>query len=64
MYNVAVVRQLCAEISAEKDSARLATLVALLHAVVREDQEEVRMRLAYLAKKYADVVFEQAEAAD
>jgi hypothetical protein len=63
VYNVAVVRQLCAEISAERDSDRVEKLIDLLHAVVREDLEEIRMRMAFLAKKYADVV-EPSQAAD
>jgi len=63
VYNVAVVRQLCADIIAEKDSVKVEELITLLQAVVREDQEEIRMRMAFLAKKYADIL-EQSQAAD
>ncbi|MCU1301301.1 MAG: hypothetical protein JWQ87_1585 [Candidatus Sulfotelmatobacter sp.] len=63
MYNVAVVRQLCADIIAEKDSVKVEQLITLLQAVVREDQEEIRMRMAFLAKKYSDIL-EQSPAAD
>lgn len=63
MYNVAIVRQLCADIAAEKDPARVNELADLLHAVIKEDHEEIRVRMAFLAKKYADVI-QQAKAAD
>ena len=63
MYNIAVVRQLCSEVGREKDPARVEQLIELLRAVVKEDREEIRMRMAYLKKKYADVI-EDAQAAD
>ena len=63
MYNLALVRQLCADISAEQDPARVTELADLLHAVVKEDQEEIRVRMAFLARKYVDVI-QQAKAAD
>ena len=63
MYNIALVRQLCADIAAEKDAVRLSELADLLNAVVKEDQEEIRMRIAFLKKKYAKVIGE-ATAAD
>ena len=58
VYNVNIVRQLCAEIAREKDSQRVQELLSLLHAVIREDQEEIRIRMAFLAKKYPSVVAE------
>ena len=63
MYNVALVRQLCADIVAERDPARVSELADLLQAVIKEDQEEIRIRLAFLAKKYARVI-EPSKAAD
>lgn len=63
MYNVALVRQLCSDITAEKDPARVSELADLLQAVVKEDHEEIRVRMAFLLKKYADVI-EQTNAAD
>jgi hypothetical protein len=33
-------------------------LLSLLHAIIREDQEEIRIRMAFLAKKYPIVVAE------
>jgi hypothetical protein len=38
-------------------------LIALLQAVIKDDQEEMRMRLAFLTSKYAAVVSD-AKAAD
>ena len=58
VYNVNIVCQLCAEIAREKDSQRVQELLSLLHAVIREDQEEIRIRMAFLAKKYPSVVAE------
>jgi hypothetical protein len=63
VYNLALVRQLCADIAAEQDPARVTELADLLHAVVKEDQEEIRVRMAFLARKYVDVI-QQAKAAD
>jgi hypothetical protein len=37
-------------------------LIALLQAVIKDDQEETRMRLAFLTSKYA--VISDAKAAD
>ena len=52
MYNTDLVRQICADIAAEKDSERVQELLSLLHAVLKDDQEEIRIRIAFLAKKY------------
>ena len=56
MYNVDLVRQLCRDIANEKDPEKEQDLVSVLRAVIREDQEEIRVRMAFLAKKYADVI--------
>ena len=58
VYNFNIVRQLCAEIAREKDSQKIQELHSLLHAIIREDQEEIRIRMAFLAKKYPIVVAE------
>ena len=63
MYNAALVRQLCADIAVERDPTRLDDLIDILRAVVKEDQEEIRIRLSFLAKKYADVL-DESKAAD
>jgi hypothetical protein len=63
VYNAELVRQLCAEILTEKNRQRAEELIALLQAVIKEDQEEIRVRMAFLAKKYSDVLSE-SKAAD
>lgn len=63
MYDIALIRRLCAEIRGEQNSERAHDLIALLRAVIKDDQEEMRMRLAFLASKYAAAVSD-AKAAD
>ena len=63
MYNVDLLRKLCRDIANEKDSEKEQDLVSVLRAVIREDQEEIRVRMAFLAKKYADVISD-SKAAD
>jgi hypothetical protein len=50
VYNAELVRQLAQEISWEKDPRKSAELLALMQAVIREDVEEIRVRMAFLAK--------------
>lgn len=52
MYDLNVVRQICRDINAETDPLKIRDLVALLRAVLREDRDEVRLRLAFLARRY------------
>jgi hypothetical protein len=63
VYNVDVVRQLCLEISDATDPDKIQELTSLLQAVIREDQEEIRVRMAFLAKKYGKP-FAESKAAD
>ena len=63
MYNVDLLRQLCRDIANEKDSEKEQDLVSVLRAVIREDQEEIRVRMAFLAKKYANAISD-SKAAD
>jgi hypothetical protein len=56
VYDTDLVRGLCREISDEKDPVKAEELLSLLQAVIREDQEEIRARMAFLAKKYASVI--------
>jgi hypothetical protein len=53
MYNSDLVRKLCGDIVNEKDPGRGQDLISLLQAVIKEDQEEIRIRMAFLAKKCA-----------
>ena len=52
MYDIEFVRTLCREIAAEKDEQKANELASLLQAVINENQEEIRVRMAFLAKKY------------
>ena len=52
VYDTDLVWQLCREITGEKDPERVEELLSLLRAVVKEDQEEIRVRMKFLAKKY------------
>jgi len=64
VYNVELVRQICRDINNAKDNPeKQEELLSLLQAVIREDQEEIRVRLAFLTKKYASVISE-SKAAD
>jgi hypothetical protein len=56
MYNPDLVRKLCADILNEKDPGRVQDLISLLQAVIKQDQEEIRIRMAFLAKKYANAL--------
>jgi hypothetical protein len=50
VYNLNLLRQLCSDLSQERDPEKFAELASLLHAVIKEDQEEVRLRISLLAK--------------
>jgi hypothetical protein len=63
VYNVDLLRQLCRDITNERDSEKEQDLVSVLRAVIREDQEEIRVRMAFLAKKYANAISD-SKAAD
>jgi len=63
MYNSDLVRKLCGDIVNEKDPGKVQDLISLLQAVIKEDQEEIRIRMAFLAKKYANALSD-SQAAD
>ena len=63
MNNSDFVRKLCGDISKETDPAKVQDLISLLQAVIKEDHEEIRIRMAFLAKKYANVLSD-TQAAD
>jgi len=52
VFNPAIIRRVCQQLATETDPQRVRDLLSLLQAVVRDDQEEVRLRLHYLAKRY------------
>ena len=61
VYNLALVRQLCQDIADEKELQRLSDLADLLQAVIKEDQEEIRLRIAFLARLYPAVAAYSAD---
>jgi len=63
VFDVQLVRTLCREITEEQDPPRVEELLHLLQAVIKDDQEEVRLRMSFLTRKYAAVV-NDSKAAD
>lgn len=63
MYDTDLVRKLCVDVLNETDPDKVEELLALLQAVVREDQEEVRTRMAFLTRRYGHL-FTDSKAAD
>jgi len=63
VYDTDLVRKLCVDVLNENDPHKVEELLALLQAVIRDDQEEVRVRMAFLAKRYAHA-FSESKAAD
>jgi hypothetical protein len=52
LFDADLVRSLCKKIVDETDPDKNADLLSLLHAVIKDDQEEVRLRALFLVKKY------------
>ena len=63
MFDVQLVRTLCQEVTEEKDPPRVEELLHLLQAVIKDDQEEVRLRMSFLTREYAAEVSD-SKAAD
>lgn len=63
MYDADLVQKLCVDVLNETDPGRVEELLALLQAIIRDDQEEVKVRITFLAKKYGRF-FTDAKAAD
>lgn len=63
MYDYGLIRRLCAEICAAETPEKVEELSALLHAVIQDDLDDMRTRMAFLRKKYA-MIFEQTKSAD
>jgi hypothetical protein len=64
VYDVELVRLICRGTNNAKDNPQKEQeLISLLQAVIQENQEEMRVRMAFLARKYAAVISD-ANAAD
>jgi hypothetical protein len=61
LYDTDLVRRLCREIAAEQDPQKTDELVSLLHAMIKDDQDEVRTRLSFLAQRYANLFDESKD---
>ena len=55
MYSADLVRKICGEVVNEKDPEKAQDLISLLQAVIKDDQEDIRIRMAFLAKNYTFV---------
>jgi hypothetical protein len=55
VYDVEMIRSLCAEAANEQDPERSEELIALLQAVLRENVEEIKLKASYLAKRHAAI---------
>jgi hypothetical protein len=54
MYNIELVRRICWDITQAKDDhQKEQELISLLQAIIKEDQEEVRVKMAFITQKYA-----------
>jgi hypothetical protein len=63
VYNIELVRQLCRDINKAKDDPRREKeLLSLLQAVIKEDQEEVRVRMNFLKRQ--GIAFSNNEGAE
>ena len=52
MFDAELLRKVCKELLAEKDSERLQELLSLLCVLVDDNPKEVRLRLRQLSKRY------------
>jgi predicted secreted protein len=64
VYDIHFIRALCDDMAHEKDPKKTEQLLALLQAVVKDDQEEVRVRMKFLARRYAHFLTSESKAAD
>jgi len=60
MFNAELVRSICQKIAAESDPLIARDLTNLLLSVIRDNHEEVRLRIAYLARAYR-ITFDESK---
>ena len=60
MFNADLVRSICQKIATESDLLIVRDLNSLLLSVIRDNHEEVRLRIAYLAKAYG-ITFDESK---
>ena len=65
LFDAHFVRSLCRELADEEDPGKAEELMSLLRAVMKDDQEEIEIRMKFLARKYAHFFSESdSKAAD
>lgn len=52
MFESDLLRYLCRELATEENSDRMEELLWAIRTVVRDNQEEARLRLQYIATRY------------
>ena len=60
MFNADLVGVICQKIAAESDLTTVRDLNNLLLAVIKDNHEEVRLRIAYLARAYG-ITFNESQ---
>jgi len=60
MFSEALVRSIYQKIAAESDRVTVRELNSLLLAVIKDNHEEVRLWIAYLARAYA-ITFDESK---
>ena len=60
MFNAELVRSICQKIATESDPLIVRDLNSLLLSVIRDNHEEVRLRIAYLAIAYG-ITFDESK---
>jgi hypothetical protein len=61
VFDINVVQNLCRAIAEEDDSRRTADLLKALREVIKDQQEEFRFRLLYVARQCAANLAEESE---
>jgi len=60
MFNADLVRSICQKIATESDLLIVRDVNSLLLSVIRDNHEEVRLRIAYLARAYG-ITFDESK---
>ena len=56
MYDRDMIRRLSEELANETDPERSKELVALLQSVLRDEMEEIKVRMSYLSQRYGAAI--------
>ena len=64
MYNTDLLCDVCRELAVEDDPDKLDQLICLLRAVVKDNQEEIEIRVRFLTRQYAHFFTERTSESD